>query len=125
MSTPDDIAQRVLDEHCIQDHWRRDGEQIRDLLVEAVELDRSEPGMTLHPSPVREDHIMGLREHAASITFNGGTAVLDHGFGFSNLTLGLTVKIGETTYEQTVGLSDFVTDWVTRIVKQHELEAGR
>lgn len=38
--TPESIAQDVLDNHAIRDHFRRDGEQIRDLLIEAVNLAR-------------------------------------------------------------------------------------
>jgi hypothetical protein len=37
---PIDIAQAVLDEHVIHDEWQRSGEQIRGLLIEAVELTR-------------------------------------------------------------------------------------
>lgn len=36
-------AQEVLDEHAIRDHFRRDGSQIRELLVEAILKER---GMT-------------------------------------------------------------------------------
>lgn len=36
--TPRDIADEVLRKHAIQDHFRRNGEQIRDLLVEAVNI---------------------------------------------------------------------------------------
>ncbi|MGO1566436.1 MAG: hypothetical protein ACTHXC_00300 [Brachybacterium sp.] len=34
--TPEEIAQAVLDEHAIKPHWNRSGEQIFDLLAEAV-----------------------------------------------------------------------------------------
>lgn len=38
--TPQERAQATLNAHAIRDHWRRTGEQIRDLIAEAVEQDR-------------------------------------------------------------------------------------
>lgn len=40
--TPEGVAQRVLDEHCIKDHWVRTGNEIRKLIAEGVRLDRQE-----------------------------------------------------------------------------------
>lgn len=40
--TPEQRAQQVLDNHVIRDDWKRDGAQIRKLLIEAIELERSE-----------------------------------------------------------------------------------
>lgn len=40
--TAEEVANAVLNRHAIRDDWRRTGEQIRKLLVEAVELAESE-----------------------------------------------------------------------------------
>ena len=40
-STPEQIAQAVLDNHCIHDDWKRTGAQIRELLIEAVKEARA------------------------------------------------------------------------------------
>jgi hypothetical protein len=40
MKTPIEIAERTLANHAIRDDWRRNGAQIRDLIVEAIEADR-------------------------------------------------------------------------------------
>lgn len=42
MKTPEQIAQSTLDAHCIRDDWRRTGEQVRALIIEAVEKDRAQ-----------------------------------------------------------------------------------
>lgn len=34
------LAQKVLDNHCIQDHWLRSGSQVRELLMEVLRLSR-------------------------------------------------------------------------------------
>lgn len=47
MKTSEEIAQAVITEHCLQPHWVRSTEQIRGLLVEAVNLDRELCGNTL------------------------------------------------------------------------------
>ncbi|QIQ63677.1 hypothetical protein SEA_NIKE_97 [Microbacterium phage Nike] len=38
--TPEQRAQQVLDKHVIRDDWRRTGAQIRDLIAEAIRLER-------------------------------------------------------------------------------------
>ena len=40
--SPDQIAAKVLVEHSIRPDWRRTGEQIHSLIVEAVEMDRAQ-----------------------------------------------------------------------------------
>jgi len=40
--TPQEIAQAVLNNHAIRPTFRRDGEQIQKLIVEAIKLDREE-----------------------------------------------------------------------------------
>lgn len=42
MKTPEKIAQETLDVHAILPHWRRDGEQIKALITEAIEADRAQ-----------------------------------------------------------------------------------
>lgn len=39
--TPEQVAQDTLDAHSILPHWRRNGEQIAALIVEAIENDRA------------------------------------------------------------------------------------
>ena len=42
MMTPEQVATKVLVEHSIRPDWRRTGEQIHSLIVEAIKMDRAQ-----------------------------------------------------------------------------------
>lgn len=78
--------------------------------------------LTLSPTPLPDDHILGMREYAARIDFDGGKAELDHGFGFGSLNLALSVHFDDGTgVVETLPLNDAVKDWVQQIVNEHAM----
>jgi hypothetical protein len=50
-----EIAQQVLDAHAIRDDWRRTGAQVRQLIIEAVDLDREQHNMITALAAVLDD----------------------------------------------------------------------
>lgn len=57
MKTPAEIAANVLDSHAIKPDWRRSGEQIAALIVEAINADRIERSryvLSFEPDAIRE-----------------------------------------------------------------------
>jgi hypothetical protein len=101
------------------DWWKEHGpDRVRERFIEQPRPRQ----LTLSPTPLPDDHILGMREYAARIDFDGGKAELDHSFGFGSLTLALTVTFDDgAAVIESVRLNELVTQWVSQIDKEHAM----